>query len=88
MTVFALLENNDVIAQVKMFLQFCITDPDNEDDVLESTCIELTSIQIQTQARLGLPPVPQQPVVPWFLMYFKTNFMFLLLLKFWHSITS
>ena len=52
-----------------MFFQLCVTDPNNEDDIMEATCIELDRIETKTRARLGLSPVQPKPNVPWFLRY-------------------
>ena len=52
-----------------MFFQLCVTDPNNEDDIMEATCIELDRIETKTRARLGLLPVQPKPNVPWFLRY-------------------
>ena len=51
------------------YFQFCVMDPENEDDVVESSCIDSDNVEIRTRERLGLPPksktVPLQPDFPW-----------------------
>ena len=54
-----------------MFFQFCLTDPNNEDDVLEETCIDGKEVESRTNTRLGLFPVQVLPVAPWFQRYLK-----------------
>ena len=57
-----------------------MTDPGNEDDVLESTCVGAEAVEARTKIRLGMQPVQKQPVAFWSPRYpsielFKTFFV-------------
>ena len=48
-------------------------DPGNEDDVLESTCIDVEVAEARTYARLRMQPAQKQPVAFWSQRYYSTK---------------
>ena len=46
-------------------------DPNNEDEILESTCVDHDAVEARTFARLGVRPVQKQPVAFWLPRYFN-----------------